>query len=87
MRSPLIVVVDIVRDGHESLVLADKAVMPDALFLERAEKPLDHAVLLQRVWRYVFLHQPILLNDPHELCGTKDQPVIAAYGQRPRWPP
>ncbi len=53
-----------------------EAVPMHALLLERADHPLDQAVLLRAMWRDELLAQPIAPHQGREAAAGEDQPIV-----------
>ena len=69
-------------NNSSGMTKVPEVVLPGALFLQRAEEPFDHSVLLRRVGRDELLTQPIVPACPPEAPALEDEPVVGAHDRR-----
>jgi len=78
MRASVIVKADPVADDTSGMLDAFETVTVGALFFERANDPLDHAVLLRTMRGDEFLFQTIAADQSREVSACKNQAVVRA---------
>lgn len=79
MRPFAVVPVDPALNGALYFAEAAEAVLPDSLFLQRAEEPLDEAVLFGRVSRDELLSESVVAARGPESSTLKDQAIVASH--------
>ena len=84
MWAPVVVEVDPVADEAAGVLQRLEPVPMHALLLERADHPLDQAVLLRAVRRDEFLAQAVAPNQGREAAAGEDQPVVRTQQERLR---
>ena len=62
--------------------VAGEPLQPHALFFQRAEEPLNQAVLLRHVRRDVLLSQPVVLTGFSEAPGLEHPSIVGADNRR-----
>lgn len=71
-----VVEADPVADGACRVLDAVEALAVDALFLQRSDHALDHAVLLGAMWCDELLLQPIASDQSGIAARCEDQPIV-----------
>ena len=77
----MVVEVDPVPDQATGMLQRFEAVPVHALFLERADHPLDQTVLLRAVRRDEFLTQSVA-SQGREAAAGEDQPIVRTQQER-----
>ena len=76
MRAAVVVEADPVADSARRVLDAVEALAMNALFFQRPDHALDHAVLLRAIRRDKLLLQAIAANQRGVFPASEDQPVV-----------
>src|SRR5262249_57288438 len=82
MGSLGVVLLEPCRDYRKGLVAAGEPVMPEALLFQRPKEPLEHPVLLRRIWGDVLLVERVAAHDAHEDLRAEHEAVVGPQGER-----
>lgn len=81
MRAAVVVEADPVTDDAGRVLGALEAMAMNALLLERADDPLDHAFLLRAVRGNELLLQTIAADQGREMAACEDQAVVGRVSE------
>ncbi len=87
MRAFLVIPANPATNCVLCLTKAPKRLLPYALFFQRSEPALNHAILFRRIGRNKLLREPIKATCIPKTPTLEDQPIVTAYnGHCTIWP-